>query len=116
MPRTTSAPSVLIRAARGSDGAALSRLAALDSAAPASRSLVAASLAAGELLVAEADGALVAARAVRSGATLADPFSATADVVALLALRAGSLTGAPARPRLAERLGLRAGRMVSHTA
>ena len=53
MPATaiTTAPSVLIRAARGSDGAALERLAALDSAA----------VPAGTLLVAEADGALVAA-------------------------------------------------------
>jgi len=106
-PLATIAPSVLIRAARGSDGRALARLAALDSA----------TLPAGELLVAEADGAIVAARAVGSGATIADPFRATADVAALLALRARAVeAGTPRRRRLGERLGLRAGRVLSHTA
>jgi len=80
MTALTVAPTVLIRAARGSDGIALHRLAALDSA----------HVPAGELLVAEADGALVAAHAPGSGATIADPFRRTADVVELLQLR-GSL-------------------------
>jgi hypothetical protein len=71
---------VVIRAANGSDGAALHRLAALDSA----------RVPAGELLVAETDGAVVAAHAPRSGATIADPFRHTAEVVELLQLR-GSL-------------------------
>jgi hypothetical protein len=108
MPIITTAPSVLIRAARGSDGPALARLAALDSAA----------VPAGELLVAEADGAIVAARSLSSGATVADPFRPTADVLALLAVRA-TTTSAGGRGRirgLAERLGLRAARVVSHTA
>jgi hypothetical protein len=106
MPTITTAPSVLIRAARGSDGPDLARLAALDSA----------EVPAGELLVAEADGALIAARASASGAVIADPFRPSADVVALLELHARS--GEPRRTRrsLAERLGLRAGRVVSHTA
>jgi hypothetical protein len=74
------APGVLIRAARGSDGLALHRLAALDSA----------RVPAGDLLVAETDGALVAAHAPATGATIADPFRHTAEVVELLQLR-GSL-------------------------
>jgi hypothetical protein len=78
MPATTIAPSVLIRAARGSDGAALERLAALDSA----------EVPAGGLLVAEADGRLVAAIATATGQAIADPFLPTADVIALLELRA----------------------------
>jgi hypothetical protein len=79
-----SAPTVLIRAARGSDGAALSRLAGLDSA----------RVPAGELLVAEADGALVAAHAPGTGATIADPFRHTAQVVELLQLRGSLLRAA----------------------
>jgi hypothetical protein len=75
------APNVLIRAARGSDGRALNRLAALDSA----------RVPAGELLVAETDGALVAAHAPDTGATIADPFRHTADVVELLELRGALL-------------------------
>jgi hypothetical protein len=72
------APTVVIRAARGSDGPALRRLAALDSA----------DLPAGELLIAEADDAVVAAVSVETGAKVADPFRRTADVVDLLAYRA----------------------------
>ena len=98
MTPLTTAPSVLIRAARGSDGPALEALAGLDSAA----------VPAGGLLVAEADGELVAALG-SGGARIADPFRPTADVVALLELRAGpSRTGR--RRGLAERLGLRPGR------
>jgi len=78
MLATTTAPSVLIRAARGSDGAALERLAELDSA----------EVPAGSLLVAEADGRLVAAIAASTGEAIADPFLPTADVIALLELRA----------------------------
>ena len=95
MTPLTTAPSVLIRAARGSDGRALADLAALDSAA----------VPAGDLLVAEADGELLAALEPGSGRHIADPFRPTADVVDLLRLSA--------RPRetmrrgLAERLGLR---------
>jgi hypothetical protein len=81
---TITAPSVLIRAARGSDGSALERLAALDSA----------TVPAGSLLVAEANGRLVAAIASSTGEAIADPFLPTADVIALLQLRV-----AGARPR-----------------
>ena len=78
------APTVLIRAARGSDGDALVRLAALDSA----------HVPAGELLVAETEGSLVAAHAPSTGATIADPFRRTAEVVELLALRGSLLRAA----------------------
>ena len=78
------APGVLIRAARGSDGRALHRLAALDSA----------HVPAGDLLVAESEGALVAAHAPATGATIADPFRHTAEVVELLELRGSLLRAA----------------------
>jgi hypothetical protein len=95
-PLTTASPSVLIRAARGSDGRALADLAALDSA----------TLPAGDLLVAEAEGRLVAAYDPRSGRHVADPFHPTADIVELLRLSA--TRSGRARRGLAERLGLRA--------
>jgi hypothetical protein len=89
--------SVVMRAARGSDGDALARLAALDSKrAPR-----------GEILVAEVDGALHAAIQVADGAVLADPFVPTAGLIALLELRAGRAKRQSARRGLAERLGLR---------
>jgi hypothetical protein len=101
MTSLTTSPSVLIRAARGSDGPALTALAALDSA----------TVPAGSLLVAEADGDLVAALSPASGARIADPFRPTRDVVALLELRARRghagrsrrivRAGRAARPRLA---------------
>jgi hypothetical protein len=75
------APTLLIRPAGGSDGAALRRLAALDSA----------RVPHGDLLVAEADGALVAAHSPATGATIADPFRHTAGVVELLQLRGALL-------------------------
>jgi hypothetical protein len=78
------APTVLIRAARGSDGEALTRLAALDSA----------HVPAGELLVAETDGSVIAAHAPATGATIADPFHPTAEVVSLLELRGSLLRAA----------------------
>jgi len=97
MTPLTTAPSVLIRAARGSDGPALAELAALDSAA----------VPGGTLLVAEADGQLVAALASYDGEHIADPFRPTADLVALLELRAERSGGAHSRRGLAERLGVR---------
>jgi hypothetical protein len=44
--------------------------------------------------VAETDGALVAAHAPASGATIADPFRRTAEVVELLQLRGTLLRAA----------------------
>jgi hypothetical protein len=74
-------PTVVIRAARDSDGNTLHNLARLDSQRPL----------AGDVLVAEQDGAVVAA--IGGDRVIADPFRRTADLVALLRLRAG---GAPA--------------------
>ena len=68
---------VVIRSAQRSDGVALNRLAQLDSA----------RVPGGELLVAESDGALVAAHAPATGATIADPFRHTAGVVEMLHMR-----------------------------
>src|SRR3954464_157075 len=93
MPTVTTAPSVLIRAARGSDGPALQELAALDS----SR------VPAGELLVAESGGEIIAALALNGAERIADPFRRTADVVALLELRAAGTRPARRAPRLAVR-------------
>ena len=75
------APTVVIRAARGSDGPALRRLAALDSS----------DLPSGDLLIAETGDEVVAALSVETGARIADPFRRTADVVDLLAHRARGL-------------------------
>jgi hypothetical protein len=72
---------VVIRAARGSDAPALWRLAALDSA----------RVPAGDVLIAETEGSLVAAHAPATGATIADPFRRTAEVVELLELRGAML-------------------------
>ena len=74
-------PTVVIRAARGSDGPTRRRIAALDSR----------ELPAGELLVAETDHEVVAALSVATGERVADPFRRTADVVDLLAYRARRL-------------------------
>jgi hypothetical protein len=73
----TLAPTVAIRAARGSDGEALEQLARLDSQRPLT----------GDVLVAEQDGRLVAALA--GDRVVADPFRPTEDIVALLQFRAG---------------------------
>ena len=82
-------PTVVIRAARGSDGGALDELARVDSQRPL----------AGEVLLAEQDGVVVAALAGER--VIADPFRPTADVVALLRLHAGRSRHAQgARPRI----------------
>src|ERR671930_2657814 len=73
-------PTVAIRAARGSDGLALARLAELDSRRPLT----------GEVLVAERDGELAAAVSLTTGAHVADPFRPTAELVALLRLHAAA--------------------------
>jgi len=83
-PLLHAAPTVVIRAARGSDGEVLRRLAALDSA----------RVPAGDVLVAEAEGAVVAAHSPATGATIADPFRRTAEVVELLELRGAMLRAA----------------------
>ena len=89
MTAATTSPSVLIRAARSSDGPSLEALAALDSA----------TVPTGSLLVAEADGELVAALSEATGERIADPFRPTRDVLSLLELRAARGRGHDGRRR-----------------
>jgi hypothetical protein len=70
-----------IRAATDADMPALVRLARLDSSRPP----------VGIIIVAEESGEITAALAAEDGATIADPFRATAPVVAMLRLRAEQL-------------------------
>ena len=72
---------IVIRRARGSDLPALARLAELADAAPLPA----------PVLLAESDGALVAAFAIGTGRMIRDPFVASDDVAALLRLRATQL-------------------------
>jgi hypothetical protein len=85
MPSTaalhSSTPIVAIRPATSDDTATLLRLAALDSSV----------VPAGELLLGIVDGEPRAAVSVTTGNAIADPFVPTADVVALLRLRASRL-------------------------
>jgi hypothetical protein len=76
--------SILIRLARPADGPALDRLQDL-----ADRRLPDA-----PLLVAEADGELLAAAPVTGGDAVTDPFRVTLDVVELLRLRSSQLRAA----------------------
>jgi hypothetical protein len=77
---------ITIRAAAVQDAPAIARLAILDGH----------RLPAGEQLVAESGGRILAAVEVTSGRTVADPFQPTAGVARLVALRAKQL-----RPRAA---------------
>jgi hypothetical protein len=78
---------VTIRPAFPEDAAAVARLAALDSAAAPP----------GDLLVAEVDGELRAAVG-QDGAAIGDPFRRTAELIALLRIRAAAIMP-PAPPR-----------------
>jgi hypothetical protein len=86
------ADTVLIRLAAPADADAIARLAALDSS----------PVPTGDLLLAEADGALRAALRLDDRAVIADPFARTAGLVELLDARADHLHGRRgARERLA---------------
>jgi hypothetical protein len=87
---TASSTSIVLRRAVSSDAAALDALAQLDSK----------RVPAGPHLVAERDGALVAAVAVPSGIVFADPFTPTADDVELLREWAKQRTARPPRHRI----------------
>ena len=82
--------SLVIRASRPDDAAALQRLAELDGLRLPESS---------NLLVAEVEGEVLAALPVEEGGPIADPFRATAHLVEMLELRAEQLRdhGAPAR-------------------
>ena len=82
--------SITIRPADAGDELALVRLAMLDSAEgppPAPR------------VIAEVDGELRAALSLRDGSAIADPFFATADILALLRVHAAAAAPAPAPHR-----------------
>jgi len=91
---------ISIRSAHQDDHAELWRIATLDSALVHE----------GPLLVAEADGEIVAALSLGDGGVIADPFRRTAAAVDLLRLRAGQVRHTPAATRhgLVRRLGGRA--------
>jgi hypothetical protein len=93
---STVTASITIRPAYADDELALARLAALDSAdAPPPPPCV----------IAEVDGDLRAALSLWDGSAIADPFFATADIVALLRTHASAGAGAGApRPRRLGRL------------
>ena len=75
---------IVIRRAEAHDSAALGRLVQLADR-PTPRE---------PLLLAESDGQLVAAVSTATGESVADPFVATSDVIALLELRARQLDSA----------------------
>jgi hypothetical protein len=78
---------IVIRKARDADALPIARLSALDGR----------KLPAGSRVVAEADGRIVAAADVWTGAAIADPFKPTAPVVSLLRVRASQLRLAEGR-------------------
>jgi hypothetical protein len=78
--------SVAVRRARPEDEEAINRVAILDGRkAPA-----------GQVLVAEADGQVIAALSVSDGTRAADPFSWTSDVMELMEMRAEQIAAAGA--------------------
>ena len=81
--------SIAIRPANRDDFVALWSVASLDSALVPSE----------PLLVAEADGEIVAALSLANGEAIADPFRRTAAAVDLLRLRASQLPRDDGRPR-----------------
>jgi hypothetical protein len=89
--RMNSTASISIRTARRDDFTTLWSVATLDS------SVVPAE----PLLVAERDGAIVAAMSLMTGESIADPFKRTADAVDLLRLRASQV---PHRSQSSRRL------------
>jgi hypothetical protein len=85
---------VTVRHATATDDLELARLAALDSAQPIS----------GAALLAEADARIIAALPLGSGRPIADPFEPSAELVALLELRAAQLRGGRSRRPLRDLL------------
>jgi hypothetical protein len=100
-PVSPALDAVVIRPAYPDDAAALERLARLDSRRPLS----------GPVLVAERDGRLLAALATATGRHVADPFSPTADLVALLEVRAADAARLHGRRDILRRVGANARRL-----
>ena len=88
--RSDAGAELTIRPAGWADDVDLARLAALDSARP---------LAGGQVLVAEADGRLIAAVSLHDGRAVADPFVPSADAVEILRVHAAGSRSAKARVR-----------------
>ncbi|MFZ0377252.1 MAG: hypothetical protein WAL38_05430 [Solirubrobacteraceae bacterium] len=88
-------PVLALRVAHDDEGDVVRRIADLDNA----RTLN------GEVLLALVDGEPVAARSLRDGRVVANPFVRTADAVALLDFRASQLTATRRRRRLGLGLG-----------
>ena len=80
---------VTIRRARAEDSSALVWLAVIDDTLPLE----------GDVLLAEVDGELWAARSLDDGRVIGDPFRPTADARALLELRASLLSNVPTSER-----------------
>ncbi len=93
MTSTTHISTTAIRPASQDDTAAVARLAALDSAAVPT----------GRLLLGIVDGEPLAALSLEDGAVVADPFTRTVGLVALLRQRAALLEEAGPRPVRARR-------------
>jgi hypothetical protein len=85
---------VLIRYAYPDDLDVLARLARLDSQPPLDA----------DALIAESDGVAVAALSLSTGRTVADPFQRTAEVCALLRVRAASIARRGEQERRLQRL------------
>ena len=92
----TSTAALTLRVATDGDAETLARLAALDSAAPLT----------GSVLLAETGQGAVAALSLADGRAVADPFVLTADVVALLRVHAagGDVRRSPRARSLLTRL------------
>jgi hypothetical protein len=80
---TTTTSDLIIRIARSQDAGMVEQLARLDDQRPLK----------GDVLVAEIDGTILAARSIETGRTIADPFHRTANLVALLEVRAELMRG-----------------------
>ena len=89
-----SATTHIIRPATGRDDITLESLAALDSQRPLS----------GPVLIGESDGRAVAAISLADGRVVGDPFVPTAQLAALLRMRASALVAYERRPSLRERI------------
>ena len=82
-------PGLTLRLATEDDAGRLRRLAQLDSARVPS----------GPVLIAEVEGRLQAALPLEAGPPIADPFRRSADLVALLRMRAAQMSEAPGQRR-----------------
>ena len=88
------ADAFIIRPATEADAAALRRLAALDSARPLT----------GRVLIGELEGKPAAALSLKTGAAIADPFQATANLRTHMRMRASAIEATEREPSLRERM------------